>query len=220
VRTSPLAVHLSLSHCRAHVVSVVPSPRLCRRRFARAHHHRAEALFFLARPVCAHSCARESVRRRLCLTSTAGLFLAVPLSLFPCLSHAISFVSPPWPRRRCSARTRTHATEGPSPCFTYLQPCSTFHRAVTANPYAPAHMCPSSHRPQVRTFLATATLNTASPKSARRALVSLSSPCTRHRFRVAAVATPPTSAQMRTHTPEGSYPSALPVQPMCAHPPG
>jgi hypothetical protein len=40
------------------------------------------------------------------------------LSLFPCLVHAINFVSLPWPCRRRSARTRTHATEGPSPCFT------------------------------------------------------------------------------------------------------
>jgi hypothetical protein len=42
------------------------------------------------------------------------------LSLFPCLVHAINFVSLPWPCRRRSARTQTHATEGPSPCFTYL----------------------------------------------------------------------------------------------------
>jgi hypothetical protein len=88
------------------------------------------------------------------------------------------------------------------------------------NPYTPAHVCPSSHRPQVRTFSATSTLNTASPKSARCALVSVSSPCMRRRFRVAPVARLPTFAQMRTHTPEGSNPSALPVQPHtypCAH---
>jgi hypothetical protein len=41
-----------------------------------------------------------------------------------------------------------------------------------------------------------------------------------HAFRVTAVATPLTSAQMQTHTPEGSNPSALPVQPVCARPPG
>jgi hypothetical protein len=139
--------------------------------------------------------------------------LAVPLSLFPCLVHAINFVSPPWPRHRCSARKRTQATEGPSPLLHLsvtvldIPPCR--HR----KPYAPAHVCPSSRRPQVRTFSATLTLNTASPKSAHRALVSVSSPCTRRRFRVAPVARPPTFAQMRTHTPEGSNPSALPVQP-------
>jgi hypothetical protein len=66
---------------------------------------------------------------------------------------------------------------------------------------------------------ATLNLNTASPKSARCALVSVSSPCTRRRFCVAPVARPPTFAQMRTHTPEGSNPSALLVQPMYAHPP-
>jgi hypothetical protein len=124
--TNPRRAHSPAYHppvsvpCRAHVVGVVPSPRLCRRRFACTHHHRAEALFFLVEPVHAHSRAREAVRRHLCLTSAAGPFLVVPLSLFPCLVYAISFVSPPWPRRRCSARTRTQATEGPSPCFTYL----------------------------------------------------------------------------------------------------
>jgi hypothetical protein len=171
------------------------------------------ALLFLVEPVHEHSRAREVVRRCTCLTNAAGPFSAVPLSSFPCLVHAISSVSPPWPRRRCSACTRTQATEGPSPCFTYLGPCSTFHRAVTTNPYAPAHVCPSIHRPQVRTFLATLTMNTASPKSALRALVSVSSPCTHRRFCVAPVARPPTFPQMRTHTPEGSNPSALPVQP-------
>jgi hypothetical protein len=64
--------------------------------------------------------AREDVRWCMSPTNTAGPFLAVPLSLFPCLVHAINFVSLPWPCRRRSARTQTHATEGPSPCFTYL----------------------------------------------------------------------------------------------------
>jgi hypothetical protein len=72
----------------------------------------------------------------------------------------------------------------------------------------------------ISNLLATLTLNTASPKSARRALVSVSSPCMPRRFRVAPVARPPTFAQMRTHTPEGSNPSALLVQPMYARPPG
>jgi hypothetical protein len=64
------------------------------------------------------------------------------------------------------------------------------------------------------------TLSTASPKFARSALVSVLSPCTRRRFCVATVATPPTFAQMQTRTPEESSPSALPVQPHtypCAH---
>jgi hypothetical protein len=126
VSTDPRHAHVPAGHlpvsvpCRAHVVGVVPSPWLCRRRFARTHHHRAEALFFLVEPVHAHSRAREVVRRRMCLTNTAGPFLTVPLYLFPCLVHAVSSVSPPWPRRRCSACTRTHTTEVPSPCFTYL----------------------------------------------------------------------------------------------------
>jgi hypothetical protein len=48
----------------------------------------------------------------------------------------------------------------------------------------------------------------------------VSSPCMRRQFRVSPVARPPTFAQMRTHTLEGSNPSALPVQPHtypCAH---
>jgi hypothetical protein len=169
--------------CRAHVVGVVPSPRLCRRPFTQ---HRVEALFFLAEPVYTHSRTREVVRRHMSPSNAAGPSLAVALfmslvvhmlsalchrhgcaadllpnigsrpcsswpnlctrthaharsfagicpqatppgrsssfslSLFPCLVQAINFVSLPWPSRRRSARTHTHATEGPSPCFTYL----------------------------------------------------------------------------------------------------
>jgi hypothetical protein len=80
--------------------------------------------------------------------------------------HAINFVSLPWPSRRRLARTRTHATEGPSPLLHLSMTVSTFHHAVAANPNAPAHVCLTSHRLQVRTFLAASTLNTASPKSA------------------------------------------------------
>jgi hypothetical protein len=106
--------------CRAHVVGVVPSPWLCRRPFARTHQHRIEALSFLAEPVQAHSRTREVVRRHMSPTNAAGPFLVVfPFSV-PCLVHAINFVSLPWPCHRRSVRTRTHATEGPSPCFTYL----------------------------------------------------------------------------------------------------
>jgi hypothetical protein len=106
--------------CCAHVVGVVPSPRLCHRPFTHTHQHRVEALFSLAEPMHAHSRTREVVRQRMSPTNAAGPFLAVLISLFPCLVHAIHFVSLPWPRRRRLARTRTHATEGPSPCFTYL----------------------------------------------------------------------------------------------------
>jgi hypothetical protein len=56
---------VSTNPCRALVVGVVPSPWLCRRHFAHTHHHRAEALFFLAEPVHAHSRTREVVRRRM-----------------------------------------------------------------------------------------------------------------------------------------------------------
>jgi hypothetical protein len=63
--------------CRAHVVGVVPSPRLCRRPFTRTHQHRVEALFFLAEPVHTHSRTHEVVRRRMSPTNAAGPFLAV-----------------------------------------------------------------------------------------------------------------------------------------------
>jgi hypothetical protein len=144
--------HPAYVPCRAHVVGVVPSPRLCRRPFTRTHQHRIEALSFLAEPVHAHSRTREVVHRRMSQSNAAGPFPVVFPFLVPGLVHAINFVPLPWSCRRRSARTHTHATEGPSPCFTYLWPYSTFRRAVAANPNAPAHVCPSSHRPQVRTF--------------------------------------------------------------------
>jgi hypothetical protein len=65
----------------AHVVGVVPSPRLCRRPFTRTHQHRVEVLSFLAEPVHAHSRTREVVRRRMSPTNAAGPFLAVFLFL-------------------------------------------------------------------------------------------------------------------------------------------
>jgi hypothetical protein len=107
--------HVSTNPCRADVVGVVPSPRLCRRPFTRTHKHRIEALFFLAEPVHGHSRTREVVRRRMSPTNTAGLFLTVFRFSVPLPVHAINFVSLPWPSRRRSTRTHTHATEGPSP---------------------------------------------------------------------------------------------------------
>jgi hypothetical protein len=109
--------------------------------FTSTSQHRVEALSFLAEPVHAHSRTREVDRRRMSPTNAAGPFLAVLPVLVPCLVHAINFVSLPRPSRRRSARTHTHTTERPSPCFTYLWPYSTFRRAVAANPNAPAHEC-------------------------------------------------------------------------------
>jgi hypothetical protein len=60
----PACRHPVYVPCRAHVVGVVPSPRLCHRPFTRTHQHRVEALSFLAEPVHAHSRTREVVRRR------------------------------------------------------------------------------------------------------------------------------------------------------------
>jgi hypothetical protein len=111
---------VSTNPCRAHVVGVVPSPRLCRRPFTRTHQHRVEALFFLAEPVHAHSRTREVVRRRRSPNQRRRAVLRCSPVLVPCLVHAINFVSLPWPCHRRSACTRTHATKGPSPCFTYL----------------------------------------------------------------------------------------------------
>jgi hypothetical protein len=135
------------------------------------------------------------------------------LSLFPCLVHAIIFVSLPWSCRRRSARTRTHATEGPSPLLHLsvnvldVPPCRRRKPQRTGARVSVEPSTPSSN------LSATSTLNTASPKSTRCALVSVSSPCMHRRFRVAPVARPPTFAQVRTYTPEGSNPSALLDQP-------
>jgi hypothetical protein len=92
-----------------------PLPSACRRRCAVTmaappmtclqHHHQAKTLLLLAKPVHAHSRAREVVRRRMSPTNAAGPFLVVPPFFVPCLVYAIGFVSPLWPRRRCSART-------------------------------------------------------------------------------------------------------------------
>jgi hypothetical protein len=49
--------------------------------------------------------------------------------------------------------THTNArNRGAEPLLHLSVTVLTFRRAVAANPYAPAHVCPSSHRPQVRTF--------------------------------------------------------------------
>jgi hypothetical protein len=83
VRTSPLSVTMFLSLCRVRIVGIVPSPRLYRRRVARTHHHRAEVLSFLAKPVHMHTCTREVVRRCMTPTNAAGPFLVVPPFFVP-----------------------------------------------------------------------------------------------------------------------------------------
>jgi hypothetical protein len=89
------------------------------------------------------------------------------LSLFPCLVHAINFVSLPWPSCRRSARTHTHATEGPSPLLhlsvTVLDvpPCRR-RKPLRTGARVPVEPSTSSSN-----LSATSTLNTASPKSAR-----------------------------------------------------
>jgi hypothetical protein len=204
---------VSTNPCRAHVVGVVPSPRLCRRHFARAHHHRVEALFFLAEPVHTHSRTREVVRRRMCLINAAGPFLAVPLFFVPLPSARHQFrVAAMVAPSVFGTHTNAH-NRGAEPLLHLsvtvldIPPCRRREPQRTGARVSVKPSTPSSN------LLATLTLNTASPKPARRALVSVSSPCTCRRFRVAPVARPPTFAQMRTHTPEGSNPSAFPVQP-------
>jgi hypothetical protein len=163
----PACRHPVYVPCRAHVVGVVPSPRLCHRPFTRTHQHRVEALSFLAEPVHARSCTLEVVRRRMSPTNAAGPFLAVSLSLFPCLVRAINFVSLPWPSRRRSARTHTHATEGSSPLLHLsvtvldIPPCRHREPLPTGARVSVEPSTPSSN------LSATSTLNTASPKSAR-----------------------------------------------------
>jgi hypothetical protein len=88
-------------------------------------------------------------------------------SLFLCLVHAINFVSLPWPSRRRSARTHTHATEGPSPLLHLsvtvfdVPPCRRREPQRTGARVSVEPSTPGSN------LSATSTLNTASPKSAR-----------------------------------------------------
>jgi hypothetical protein len=116
----PACRHPVYVPCRAHVVGVVPSPQLCHRPFTRTHQHRVEALSFLLN-LCTRTHAHVRLFTGVCPQPTPpGRSSPFSLSLFPCPVHAINFVSLPWPCRRRSAHTRTHATEGPSPCCTYL----------------------------------------------------------------------------------------------------
>jgi hypothetical protein len=104
----------------AHVVGVVPSPRLCRRPFTRTHQHRVEALSFQAEPVHAHSRTREVVRRRMSPTNAAGPFLAVFLFSVPLPSarrrFRVAAIAEP-----SAIGTHTYAcNRGAEPRFTYL----------------------------------------------------------------------------------------------------
>jgi hypothetical protein len=136
----------------AHVVGVVPSPRLCRQPFTRTNQHRVEALFFVAEPMHAHSRTGEVVRRRMSPTDAAGLFLAIFLFPVPLPSARRQFRVAAMAEPSAIGTHTNACNRGAEPRFTYLWPYSTFRRAVAANPNAPAHVCPSSHRTQGRTF--------------------------------------------------------------------
>jgi hypothetical protein len=208
----PACRHPVYVPCRAHVVGVVPSPRLCRRPFTRTHQHRVEALSFLAEPMHAHSRTGEVVRRRMSPTNAAGPFLVIfPFSVpLPSAHHQFRVAAMAEPS---AIGTHTYArNRGAEPLL---------HLSVTALDIPPCRRrepqrtgaCVSVEPSTPRSNLsATSTLSPASPKSARCALVSVSSPRMRRRLCVALVARPPMFAQMRTHTPEGSNPSALPDQ--------
>jgi hypothetical protein len=87
--------------------------------------------------------------------------------LVPCLVDAINFVSLPWPSRRRSARTHTHATEGPSPLLPLsvtvldIPPCRRREPQRTGARESIEPSTPSSN------LSTTSTLNTASPKFSR-----------------------------------------------------
>jgi hypothetical protein len=156
---------------------------------------------------------REVVRRRMSPSNTAGPFLVV----FP--------FSVPLPSARRHFRVAAMAV--PSAFGTHMNTCNRgaeplLHLSVTVLDVPPRRRREPQHTgarvsvepsTPISNLLATLTLSPASPKSARCALDSVSSPCMRRRFRVAPVARPPTFAQVRTYTPEGSNPSALPDQP-------
>jgi hypothetical protein len=196
--------------CRAHVVGVVPSPRLCRRPFTQ---HRVEALFFLAEPVYAHSHTREVVRRHMSPSNAAGPFLVLfPFSVpLPSAGHQFCVAAMAEPS---AFGTHTYARNRGAEPLLHLPVTAldipSCRRREPQRTGARVSVEPSTPRSNLS---GTSTLSPASPKSARCALVSVSSPCRRRRFRVAPVARPPTFAQVRTYTPEGSNPSALPDQP-------
>jgi hypothetical protein len=214
--TSPLAVTLFLSLV-VHMLSALCHRHGCAADRLPAHTNTGSRPCPSWPNLCTRTHAHARSFAGVCPQPTPpGCSSSFSLSLFPCLVHAIIFVSLPWPCHQRSARTRTHATEGPSPLLhlpvTVLDvpPC---HRREPQRTGARVSVEPSTPISNLSTTL---TLSPASPKSARCALVSVSSPCMRRRFRVAPVARPPTFAQVRTYTPEGSNPSALPDQP-CTH---
>jgi hypothetical protein len=155
---------VSTNPCCAHVVGVVPSPRLCRRPFTRTHQHRVEALSFLAEPVHAHSRTRDVVRRRMSPTNAAGPFLAVFLFSVPLPSARHPFCVA---AMAAPSAFGTHTTEGPSPLLhlsvTVLDVplCRRREPQRTGARVSVEPSTPSSN------LSATSTLNTASPKSAR-----------------------------------------------------
>jgi hypothetical protein len=151
----------------AHVVGVMPSPRLCRRPFSRTHQHRVEALSFLAEPVHAHSRTREAVRRRMSPTNAAGPFLVV----FP-----FSVPLPSARRHFCVAAmavpsafgTHTYArnrgAEPPLHLSVAVLDIPSCRRREPQRTGARVSVKPSTPSSDLS---ATSTLNTASPKSAR-----------------------------------------------------
>jgi hypothetical protein len=128
---------VSTNPCRAHVVGVAPSPRLCRRPFTRTHQHRVGALSFLAEPVHAHSCTREVVRRRMSPTNAAGPFLAVfPFSVsLPSARHQICVAAMAKPS---AFGTHTYArNRGAEPPASPI--CDRARRSVVPSPRTPTH---------------------------------------------------------------------------------
>jgi hypothetical protein len=158
---------VSTNPCRAHVVGVVPSPRLCRRPLTRTHQHQVEALSFLVEPVHAHSRTREVVRRRMSPTNAAGPFLAVfPFSVpLPSARHQFCVAAMAEPS---AFGTHTYArNRGAEPLLhlsvTVLDvpSCRRREPQCTGARVSVEPSTPSSN------LSATSILNTASPKSAR-----------------------------------------------------
>jgi hypothetical protein len=132
--------HVSTNPCRAHVVGIVPSPRLCRRPFTGTHQHRIEALFFLAEHVHAHSRTREVVRRRMSPTNAAGPFLAVFLFSVPLPSARHQFRVAAMAVPNAHKRTQSRGRAPSSPI------CDCARHSVVPSPRTPTHRRTCVHR--------------------------------------------------------------------------
>jgi hypothetical protein len=136
VCTSPLAVTLFMSLV-VHMLSALCHRHSCAADLLPAHTNTGSR----SCPSWPNLCTRTHAHARsfagVCPQPTPpGRSSSFSLSLFPCLVHAIIFVSPPWPCRRRSAHTQTLATEGRAPASPI---CDRARRSAVPSPRTPTH---------------------------------------------------------------------------------